>query len=396
MTDPAASLAFTDLETPVGILVVGSGAVGKSSLVKRFTTLSNALGAYRKTVGVEFAERTVSTPYGDARLQLWDTAGQEDFDELARQYYQGAHAVALCCSVTDRGSLRALPSWRAKVLATCPDLAVAVVLNKVDFLAAAAEQDAAAKVRPDEVAALAREWKLPLFQVSVKSGQNVDAVFMHLATEAMRRAMAPAATLAPVIVKAKATPKRGARRAFASAPLGSTASPAATTATDDPSAPAPRRTNGTASPPADPAPASIAATAAVDIPAPSSRAFPTGSLGRRPSSARSPNGTGSPLPSPSPVPTSTSPDPTASPSRAFPTGSLGRRTPSARTSTPLSFTAPTEGGSELERKTAASPTGSTGSGRRPSSAAGRRASSAVVAAAGKVAGWLGGGGIAGR
>ncbi|KAJ3352720.1 Ras- protein Rab-23 [Allomyces javanicus] len=392
MTD-AASLAFTDLETPVGILVVGSGAVGKSSLVKRFTTPTTSLGAYRKTVGVEFAERTVSTPHGDARLQLWDTAGQEDFDALARQYYRGAHAVALCCSVTDRGSLRALPGWRAKVLATCPDLAVAVVLNKVDYLKSDGDDEMAAKVRPDEVAALAREWKLPLFQVSVKSGRNVDAVFMHLATEAMRRATAPS-TPAAVAVMAKSKPViagRTARRAFASAPLGPTASPTpVVAATDEPTPP--RRTNGTASPPADPAPTAAATAADVSAPASSSRAFPTGSLGRRPSSARSPN-RGAPLPAPSPPPTTSSPDPTASPSRGFPTGSLGRRTAGVRTSTPLSFTS---GDGELDRKAAASPTGSTGSGRRPSSAAGRRASSAVVAAAGKVAGWLGGGGVAGR
>lgn len=42
-----------------------------------------------KALHVEALHRTV-------RLQLWDTAGQEDFDALTRSYYRGAALAELC------------------------------------------------------------------------------------------------------------------------------------------------------------------------------------------------------------------------------------------------------------------------------------------------------------
>ncbi len=56
--------------------------------------------AYQKTVGVDFLEKAlhVDALKRTVRLQLWDTAGQEEFDSLTRSYYRGAAARVLGCS----------------------------------------------------------------------------------------------------------------------------------------------------------------------------------------------------------------------------------------------------------------------------------------------------------
>lgn len=59
MTVSSSCIMFEeDLEVPIKVVVVGNGAVGKSSLIQRyckgiFTT------EYKKTIGVDFLEREI-------------------------------------------------------------------------------------------------------------------------------------------------------------------------------------------------------------------------------------------------------------------------------------------------------------------------------------------------
>ena len=68
--------------------------------------------AYTKTIGVDFLEKALQVDAlgRTVRLQLWDTAGQEEFDALTRSYYRGApahrasacKAASPCCSCITR------------------------------------------------------------------------------------------------------------------------------------------------------------------------------------------------------------------------------------------------------------------------------------------------------
>lgn len=44
---------------------------------------------YKKTIGVDFLERKITLEGEDMRLMIWDTAGQEEFADMTRVYYQG-------------------------------------------------------------------------------------------------------------------------------------------------------------------------------------------------------------------------------------------------------------------------------------------------------------------
>ena len=56
---------------------------------------------YTKTIGVDFLEKALQVDAlgRTVRLQLWDTAGQEEFDALTRSYYRGA--LLLCTQTAD-------------------------------------------------------------------------------------------------------------------------------------------------------------------------------------------------------------------------------------------------------------------------------------------------------
>uniref|UniRef100_F7GNA5 RAB23, member RAS onco family n=1 Tax=Macaca mulatta TaxID=9544 RepID=F7GNA5_MACMU len=122
-----------DMEVAIKMVVVGNGAVGKSSMIQRYCK-GIFTKDYKKTIGVDFLERQIQVNDEDVRLMLWDTAGQEEFDAITKAYYRGAQACVLVFSTTDRESFEAVSSWREKVVAEVGDIPTVLVQNKIDLL----------------------------------------------------------------------------------------------------------------------------------------------------------------------------------------------------------------------------------------------------------------------
>ena len=116
------------------VLIVGNGAVGKSSMIQRYCR-GTFTKSYKKTIGVDFLEKQLRVHGEDVRLMLWDTAGQEEFDAITKAYYRGAQACVVAFSTTDRDSLLAVRRWRKKVEDECGDIPMVLVQNKIDLIA---------------------------------------------------------------------------------------------------------------------------------------------------------------------------------------------------------------------------------------------------------------------
>ncbi|XP_066970299.1 ras-related protein Rab-23 [Macrobrachium rosenbergii] len=128
---------------------------------------------YKKTIGVDFLERQITTNGEEVRLMLWDTAGQEEFDAITKAYYRGAQACVVAFSTTDRDSFTALKKWKKKVEDECGSIPMVLVQNKIDLI----DQ---ATVKPEEVESFARDCRMRLYRTSVKEDLNVDQVFNYL------------------------------------------------------------------------------------------------------------------------------------------------------------------------------------------------------------------------
>eukprot|EP00095_Tigriopus_kingsejongensis_P006695 maker-scaffold25_size650667-snap-gene-2.10 protein:Tk06695 transcript:maker-scaffold25_size650667-snap-gene-2.10-mRNA-1 annotation:"ras-related protein rab-23" len=164
-----------DLEIAIKVVIVGNGAVGKSSMIQRYCRGVFTKG-YKKTIGVDFLEKPLRILSQDVRLMLWDTAGQEEFDAITKAYYRGAQACVVAFSTTDRASFEAVKKWRKKVEDECGGASIPTVLvqNKIDLMHQSA-------VTNEEVEALARECNMRVYRTSVKEDINICNVFQHLA-----------------------------------------------------------------------------------------------------------------------------------------------------------------------------------------------------------------------
>lgn len=164
-----------DLEKTIKVLIIGNGAVGKSSMIQRYCK-GIFTKDYKKTIGVDFLERQIEVNYEDVRLMLWDTAGQEEFHAITKAYYRGAQACVLAFSTVDRASFDAVKHWKKKVEEEVGSIAMVLVQNKIDLINEAL-------ITKEEADNLAESMNVKLYHTSAKDNLNVDEVFRKLAEQ---------------------------------------------------------------------------------------------------------------------------------------------------------------------------------------------------------------------
>ena len=99
------------------IVMLGDTCVGKTCIVNRF--IKGGYFETEATVAQDFKSKTLSiTKEGQAtkvRLQIWDTAGSEEYRSLTGIYYKNAHAFCLVYDSTSAKSLDALRFWIGQI-----------------------------------------------------------------------------------------------------------------------------------------------------------------------------------------------------------------------------------------------------------------------------------------
>lgn len=97
------------------VLLLGDGAVGKTSVAMRFTEDYFSM-TYKQTIGVDFFMKRLVLP-GDVHvaLQIWDIGGQSIGSKMVSNYIYGAQAVIYLYDITNYQSFQNLESWHRLV-----------------------------------------------------------------------------------------------------------------------------------------------------------------------------------------------------------------------------------------------------------------------------------------
>ncbi|KAF5405116.1 GTP-binding protein rhoA [Paragonimus heterotremus] len=120
------------LDTSRKVVIVGDGMVGKTALLQAYV-LGKFQADYIPTVFETTAKDVKLSDGRQVTLGLWDTGGQEEFDQIRQLAYPGASLILLCYAVDCPTSLdNIMQTWVGEVRSYCPTIPLILVGCKSD------------------------------------------------------------------------------------------------------------------------------------------------------------------------------------------------------------------------------------------------------------------------
>jgi len=93
------------------LIILGASGVGKTCIVQRYCNDTFEGPTHKTTLGFDFSSKKTEVNGKKIDLEVWDTAGQEQYRAVAKMYYRDVHGVILVYDITDKNSFERLKYW---------------------------------------------------------------------------------------------------------------------------------------------------------------------------------------------------------------------------------------------------------------------------------------------
>ena len=162
------------------ITVIGNGAVGKTSLIKKYTQ-GSFQKEYIKTLGAQFSKYDEKIEGNNCKLFFWDIAGQEEFNFMRPTFYKGSKAAIIVFSQEDvehgKESIESIGEWHNDIKKYCGELPIVLFGNKIDLVKDKNANDV-------EIEKIVKDRKfLGYYKTSALSGEGVYEAFQVIIKE---------------------------------------------------------------------------------------------------------------------------------------------------------------------------------------------------------------------
>ena len=167
---------------PLKITMVGNSSVGKTSIIKRYFENKFEINSTEPTISAFYHCKNIKIdPFTEAELQIWDTAGQEKYRSLTKNYLLNANGILIVFDLGDEKSFNALDSWIEEINNAIDEKKVTIILvgNKSDL----PEQ----KINKDDALAYAKKHNMKYLNVSAKDGINIEYLFEIMGSDCIKK-----------------------------------------------------------------------------------------------------------------------------------------------------------------------------------------------------------------
>lgn len=155
------------------VCMIGSFAVGKTSLVSRYVH-NRFSDKYLSTIGVKIDRKVLRLDDTEIQMMLWDLNGEDAFQRVRLSYLRGAHGYLLVADGTRRNTLETALKLSHQIVDAFGDLPRILTINKSDL-------KPEWEIKDKDLIPL-RDAGWSIFKTSAKDTQSVDETFRHLAS----------------------------------------------------------------------------------------------------------------------------------------------------------------------------------------------------------------------
>jgi len=158
------------------LVVVGSGAVGKSALTVQYFQ-SRFLDEYDPTIEDSYRKQCLIDDEV-VSLDVLDTAGQDGYSTLRQHYMRHGQGFLLVYSIDSRTTFQELATFHQQILRVKDQDSVPMIIvgNKCDL-------EYERQVNSNEGRSLAKRWGCGFIETSARLRVNVDEAFSKLVRE---------------------------------------------------------------------------------------------------------------------------------------------------------------------------------------------------------------------
>ena len=162
------------------VLLLGDTTVGKTCFLMKYTD-KTFQDIHMATIGLDYRLKTMKLKSGkNIKLQIWDTAGQDRFRAITKNYYKGSHGIILIYDVTNLQTFENVKTWVSQIREEASNnVVIYIAANKIDM-------EAERKVTKEEGEKLAKEKNMMFYECSAKNGENVQCAIEELAKKLLK------------------------------------------------------------------------------------------------------------------------------------------------------------------------------------------------------------------